>query len=148
MRIPDAAREMLGWLHRNILGIETWFEEHGYDSSDLNVNASQADNNENKNKEGRQATIAEITLYQFFDFTYDCYGIDMTLGSGSGEKVIDVYGREVVQEYPRLKKFYEDFKTRPSARRIEEEGDAPSEQWVKSMTDWSEGVFEDGQRVK
>ena len=67
---------------------------------------------------------------------------------GSGEKVVDVYGREVVQTYPRLKKFYEDFKSRPSARRIEESGDVPSDQWVKLMTNWSEGVFGDEQRVK
>ncbi|KAL4789967.1 hypothetical protein BDV19DRAFT_373280 [Aspergillus venezuelensis] len=150
MRIPDAAKEMLGWLHRNLLGIEKWLEEHEYDSLGLNVNvnAGQADNKDNKDKgkESRQATVAEIILYQFLDFTYDCYGVDMTMGSG--EKVIDVYGREVVQEYPRLKKFYGDFKTRPSARRVEESGDVPSEQWVKLMTDWSEGIFEDGQRVK
>ena len=30
-------------------------------------------------------TLADIVLYQFLEFTKDCYGVDMTIGSG--EKV-------------------------------------------------------------
>ncbi|KAL4938563.1 hypothetical protein BDV06DRAFT_225889 [Aspergillus oleicola] len=142
MRIPAAAKEMLGWTHRNLLAIEKWFEEHAYSSAGLRWEPSTTTNSSSENEQGaaRQATIAEIVLYQFFDFTKDCYGIDMA--KGSGKRVIDVYGREVVEDYPRLKSFYEDFSTRPSARRHKELGDVPHEQWAKKMTDWSEGIFE------
>ncbi|KAL4926901.1 uncharacterized protein BDV17DRAFT_138047 [Aspergillus undulatus] len=145
MRIPTAAKEMLGWTHRNLLAIENWFDEHGYSSASLkwdgNDKGNDNDDNDNCCHHGRQATIAEIVLFQFFEFTKDCYGIDMT--QSSGKKVIDVYGREVVESYPRLERFYEDFSTRPSAKRHAELGDVPHERWAKKMTDWSEGIFED-----
>ncbi|KAL2851092.1 hypothetical protein BJY01DRAFT_261124 [Aspergillus pseudoustus] len=142
MRIPVAAKEMLGWTRRNLLAIEKWFEENGYDSAGLRW-ASDDDigsSAEQGGQERRQVTIAEIVLFQFFDFTKDCYGIDMTLSSG--KTVTDVYGREVLESYPRLKKFYEQFLTRPSAKRHADLGEVPHEGWVRSMTDWSEGIFD------
>jgi hypothetical protein len=140
MRIPAAAKEMLGWTRRSLLAIENWFEENGYSSEGL-----RWEDDSDKQSEGkRQATIAEIVLFQFFDFTHDCYGIDMT--RSSGKKVADVYDREVLESYPRLERFYKDFSTRPSARRYAELGDMPHESWVKSMTDWSEGIFDNVER--
>ncbi|KAL3490100.1 hypothetical protein BJX62DRAFT_252155 [Aspergillus germanicus] len=136
MRIPAAAKEMLGWTRRSLLAIENWFKENEYSSADLRWVGNGDEQHEGK----RQATIAEIVLFQFFDFTHDCYGIDMT--QSSGKKVTDVYGREVLESYPRLESFYKDFSTRPSARRYAELGDVPHESWVKSMTDWSEGIFD------
>ncbi|KAL2869040.1 uncharacterized protein BJX67DRAFT_348655 [Aspergillus lucknowensis] len=139
MRIPAAAKEMLGWTRRNLLAIENWFEENGYSSADLRWD-EDGNGPGDKPREGkRQATIAEIVLFQFFDFTHDCYGIDMT--RSAGRKVTDVYGREVLEYYPRLESFYKDFLTRPSARRYVDLGDVPHERWIKSMTDWSEGIF-------
>ncbi|KAL3444110.1 hypothetical protein BJX65DRAFT_283993 [Aspergillus insuetus] len=142
MRIPAAAKEMLGWTRRSLLAIENWFEENGYSSAGLRWDEN--DDSDEKREGKRQATIAEIVLFQFFDFTHDCYGIDMTWSSG--KKVTDVYGREVLESYPRLEGFYKDFSTRPSARRYAELGDVPHESWVKSMTDWSEGIFDDAER--
>ncbi|CEN59331.1 hypothetical protein ASPCAL01783 [Aspergillus calidoustus] len=141
MRIPAAAKEMLGWTRRSLLAIENWFEENGYSSAGLRWDERENSNGNERHAGKRQATIAEIVLFQFFDFTHDCYGIDMT--RSSGKKVTDVYGREVLESYPRLESFYKDFLTRPSARRYAELGDVPHENWVKSMTDWSAGIFDD-----
>ncbi|KAL2794809.1 hypothetical protein BJX66DRAFT_303187 [Aspergillus keveii] len=141
MRIHEAAKEMLGWTRRSLLAIENWFEENGYSSADPRWEENKNGNGDEPHSGKRQATIAEIVLFQFFDFTHDCYGIDMT--RSSGKKVTDVYGREVLESYPRLESFYKDFLTRPSARRDAELGDVPHESWVKSMTDWSEGIFDD-----
>ncbi|KAI9933651.1 hypothetical protein ASPWEDRAFT_620702 [Aspergillus wentii DTO 134E9] len=132
MRVPAAAREMLRWTQRNILSVERWLDENEYCADGLRHGEGEG--------EQRMATIAEIILFQFFDFTKDCYGIDMT--QSSGRTTTDVYGRETVEEYPRLKSFYDAFMTRPSARRHVELGDVPREEWVKAMTDWSPGVFE------
>jgi hypothetical protein len=51
-------------------------------------------------------TMADIVLYQFFEFTVDCYGIDVTeLHLDSQGEVKDVYGRLVVYAFPKLKEF-------------------------------------------
>ena len=84
-------------------------------------------------------TIADIVLYQFLEFTEDCYGVDMT--SGSGEKVRDPYGREVVEAFPKLMEFYAAFKTRNSAVRYAEKGEVASEGPLKNMQTWAEGVL-------
>jgi hypothetical protein len=83
--------------------------------------------------------LAEIVLYQFLEFTNDCYGRDMT--QGSVQKVKDVYGREVVDTYPKLAEFYEAFKTRDSARRDRAAGEEPPESALKNMMTWHEGSF-------
>ncbi|KAL4902355.1 hypothetical protein BDW74DRAFT_180860 [Aspergillus multicolor] len=137
MRIPAAAKEMLGWTRRVLLAVENWFGENKY-VPDLRWNR---DDNSSYGKGQRQATIAEIVLFQFLEFTDYCYGVDMTVSSG--RKVSDVYGREVREEYPRLRRFYEEFGIRPSARRYQELGDVPHESWVEKMRDWSEGIFEE-----
>lgn len=61
----------------------------------------------------------------FFEFVEDCYGVDMTIGSG--EIVEDVYGREVKEEFPKLVEFFQTFKTRESAKREDEKGEVPPE---------------------
>ncbi|RDW61833.1 uncharacterized protein DSM5745_10505 [Aspergillus mulundensis] len=134
MRIPTAAKEMLGWTRRGLLAVENWFEENRYDGG------LRYDDDGNPGKRQRQATIAEIVLFQFLEFTDYCYGVDMT--RSSGKTVVDVYGREVVEDFPRLRRFYEEFATRPSVRRCAEVGDVPHERWVGMMRDWSEGIFE------
>ncbi|KAJ5833537.1 hypothetical protein N7474_001848 [Penicillium riverlandense] len=130
MRVPDAAREMLQWLKRGLLSVERWMDENEYSPDSLIWEASGS----------RKATIAEIVLFQFFEFTKDCYGIDMTLSSG--KQTLDVYGREVVEAYPQLNRFYEVFLSRPSARRNPELGEVPHADWIKKMTEWSPGIFE------
>lgn len=121
MRIPSAAREMVRWTHRTLQAVETFLQDHPPLRSG-------------------QATIAEITLYQFLEFTRDCYGIDMT--KGSGETVVDVYGREALQEYPRLTQFCEEFGTRDSARRDADAGEVPGAEVTRRMRDWSVGIFD------
>jgi glutathione S-transferase len=121
--IPAASREMIRWVHRPLVTIEGWFKDR--DFSDLKKGGS------------RGPMIAEIVLYQFLEFTKDCYGVDMT--HGSEEKVIDGYGREVIQKYEKLSEFYEAFKTRDSAFRDETAGEVPSKDTLKVMMNWAEG---------
>ena len=84
-------------------------------------------------------TLADIFLYQFLEFTKDCYGVDMTIGSG--EKVQDVYGREVVEKFPKLAEFFDAFSSRDSAGRDAEKGEVPSEVPRRNMQTWAEGVL-------
>jgi hypothetical protein len=84
-------------------------------------------------------TMADIVLYQFLEFTKDCYGVDMTIGSC--ETVRDVYGREVVERFPKLMEFYETFNTRDSAIRYTDRGEVASEGPMKAMQTWADGVL-------
>lgn len=59
-------------------------------------------------------------LYQFLEFTVDCYGVNKT--QGSGEKVRDVYGRDVLERYSKLVEFYNTLKTLNSVVRDVEQG--------------------------
>jgi len=54
-------------------------------------------------------TIAEIVPYHFLEFTNDCYGVDMTKGSG-GDHEGCLWKGEVVEEYPKLREFDEAFR--------------------------------------
>ncbi|KAJ5220263.1 hypothetical protein N7468_009467 [Penicillium chermesinum] len=128
-RIPAAANETLQWVRRNLMNIENWMEENEYDPTDLRWDSGSK----------RPATIAEITLFQFFEFTRDCYGVDMTEFAGGQSK--DVYGRDAKQESPNLKLFFKSFLSRPGSAREADKGEVPPEKLVKAMTDWSEGVF-------
>lgn len=121
-----AAREMLRWERRTLLAINTYMEESDRDVSLLNNNDAQA-------------TMADIVLYQFLEFTLDCYGVDMT--AGSGEKVVDVYGREVVDAYPKLQEFFKAFRARDSAKRLEDQGELPKGKVLEAMRTWEEGVL-------
>lgn len=121
-----ASKEMLRWERRALLAINTYMEE-----ADRDLSLLKDDN--------RPVTIADIVLYQFLEFTLDCYRVDMT--NGTGEKVTDVYGREVKDAYPKVKEFFEAFRTRASARRVEKEGENPPEKALKAMTTWVEGVL-------
>lgn len=119
MSFPQGAREMLRWERRCLLTIETYMRER---STPLG-----------------QPSIADIVLYQFLEFTKDCYGVDMTIGSG--EKVKDVYGREVKEEYPTLREFYLAFAKRESAKRDAEAGEVAGTGPMKAMSTWAEGVL-------
>jgi glutathione S-transferase len=122
MALPAASKEMLRWIYRPLNTMELWFKDR--DFSELR-------------KGGRQGpTMAEIVLYQFLEFTNDCYGKDMT--QGSGEKVKDVYGREVVEKYTKLREFYDAFRTRDSAVRDEAAGEVASENVLERMMTWHE----------
>ncbi|KAJ5633493.1 hypothetical protein N7528_001335 [Penicillium herquei] len=128
IRLPGAAHEMFKWLQRGLLGIERWMEENDYRPEEVRWDGNK-----------RDITIAEIVLFQFFEFAKDCYGVDMT--ESTGGMIKDAYGRDVRDTYPRLKLFYDSFLTRPSARRDANMGEMPPQHWVKNMTDWSPGVF-------
>jgi glutathione S-transferase len=121
LRIPEASQEMMRWVRRVLLTIESWFEDS--DCSSL------------RDKGTRGPNMAEIVLYQFLEFTNDCYGKDMT--AGSGDTLVDVYKREVVDQFPKLAEFYKAFKTRPSAIRNEADGEVPSSQVLKAMQTWN-----------
>lgn len=118
---------MLRWVRRALMAIETWWQESDRDMSVLA-----------KGVYGH-VTMADIVLYQFLEFTKDCYGVDMTVGSG--ETVRDVYGREVVEKFPKLTEFYKVFSTKVSAVRHEDRGEVPSEAPRKAMQTWAEGVL-------
>ena len=125
MSIPAAAKEMIRWVHRPLATIEGWFEHRNFSSL--------------RHGQGGQVTMAEIVLYQFLEFTKDCYGVDMT--QGSGQTVKDVYGREVVERYAKIREFYDAFKTRNSARRDPEAGEVAAEATLRKMQTWAHGVL-------
>lgn len=83
-------------------------------------------------------TLADIVVYQFLHFTKDCYGVDMT--AGSGETVKDVYGRDVKEKYLKLAEFYEAFSTRDTARKRDELGEEAPEKTL-AMRTWADGVL-------
>lgn len=121
-----AAKEMLRWVRRTLLAVDTYLSER---DRDLTLLAGDK----------YPVTIAEIVLFQFLEFTVDCYNFDAT--QGSGQKVIDVYGREVVDTYPKIRDFYEAFKGRGSSKRVAELGEVPGEKVAKAMATWADGVL-------
>ena len=58
---------------------------------------------------------------------------------GSGETIKDVYGRDVIDEYKKIREFYQSFRTRESARRDEAAGEVPASDALVMMTRWAEG---------
>jgi hypothetical protein len=118
---------MLRWVRRSLMAIEKWWREADRDMSLLRKGSDQ------------HVTIADIVLFQFLEFTKDCYGVDMTIGSG--EKVKDVYGRETVERFPKLIEFFEAFSTRDSAKRVAEAGEFPDEKAKTAMQTWADGVL-------
>lgn len=123
MPIPAASKEMLRWVRRSLMAIESMWKDRT-DISSLR-----------RGEDGR-VNMADIVLYQFLEFTADCYGVDMT--RGSGEIVKDVYGREVREEFPKLSEFYLAFKTRDSAVRDTLAGEVASPQVLEKMNTWFE----------
>jgi len=123
IRIPAASKEMLRWVRRSLAAIETCWKDRN-DISSLRRGG------------GGRVSMADIVLYQFLEFTVDCYGVDMT--RGSGEIVKDVYGRDVREEFPKLSEFYVAFKTRDSAVRDALAGEVASPQVLEKMKTWFE----------
>ncbi len=125
MQIPEASKEMVRWIYRSLGTIEGWWKDRDFE-------------NLRQGGDGRP-TIAEIVLYQFLEFTKDCYGRDMTREGESGR---DVYGREgagAVEGFRKIAEFYEAFRTRDSAKRDPEKGEVPTEEVRKMMSTWVEG---------
>ena len=57
------------------------------------------------------------------------------------EQVLDVYGREVVQKYEKLRKFYNAFRGRESAMRDEKGGEVASKEDLERMQTCAKGVW-------
>lgn len=123
MSLPAAAKEMLRWVHRGLWTVEGYLRDVEFS---------------HLKEGGRGPSIAEIVLFQFLEFVDDCYGVDLTLGSG--EMVKDVYGRMVEQKYEKLREFYMIFKKRDSARREEILGEVPGEKTKNAMSTWAAGA--------
>ena len=121
MSIPVAAKEMLLWVRRTLRALDIEYE--GRDLS---------------SESGGFVTIADIILYQFMEFTHDCYGLDLTIGTGA--MTVDPYGREVKDEYPNLVRLYQAFRNRESAKRVEERGEFPGAEAKAAMCRWADGV--------
>jgi glutathione S-transferase len=124
MSIPEAAKEMLRWEYRGLAAIESQFADR--DFSYLKEG-------------GRGPSIAEIIFYGFLEFTKDCYGVDVT--KGSGETTKDVYGREVVLRYEKIEEFFDLMGKRKSVVRDAENGEVPGEAAKKAMSTWAEGIL-------
>ena len=127
MSYPAGAKEMLRWVRRSLMAIETRWQE---EDRNMSLLCDGIDGH---------VTIADIVLYQFLEFTKDCYGVDVTVGSG--EKVRDVYGREVVEELPKLAEFAKAFGPRHCAKRETEKGEVPGDVPTSNMQTWAEGVL-------
>ena len=70
MSYAAGAKEMLHWLRRDLMAIETYMKEQDRDLSTLREECNG------------HLTLADAVLCQFLEFTKDCYAIDMTIGSG------------------------------------------------------------------
>lgn len=125
--IPLAAHESLRWVMRSLATIERWWREEGKDMSQFKQGAYG------------NVTTAEVSFYCFLEFIQDCYGVDLTKGSGQEKE--DVYGRIVKEDFPKLKEFFQEFGRRESAVRLEEEGDLVAEMPKRNMMAWAEGVL-------
>lgn len=123
MPIPAASKEMLRWVRRSLMAIESWWKGRT-DISSLR-----------RGEDGR-VNMADIVLYQFLEFTADCYGVDMT--RRSGETVMDVYGREIRGEFPKLSEFYAASKTRDCAVRDPLAGEVASPKVLEKIKTWFE----------
>lgn len=124
LKYPEGSKEMLRWIYRTIATVDRLFTDR--DLSYLK-------------DEEKSVTIADIVLFQFLDFIDYCYGVDLTKGSGADVK--DVYGRDAKEEYPRLNEFYENFKRRNSAKRNAEIGELASDDVLKIMQTWHDGIL-------
>lgn len=125
MAYPEGSKEMLRWVRRLCMAAERQLAEHG--------------KHRFNNSGDGPVTIADIALFQFLEFTNDCYGVNMALGSG--KIVNDVYGREVKEEFSHLMTFFKAFSARPSAKRIESLGEVPPKSAFKNMATWHDGIL-------
>ncbi len=127
MSYPEGSKEMLRWVRRPLMAIEAAWQESQRDMSLL--------------REGTDGhvTVGDIVLYQFLEFTKDCYGVDMTVGSK--ERTSDVYGRAMDERFPKLLEFFEAFSGRESAVRHAEIGEVAGEKPSKAMQTWAGGIL-------
>ncbi|UKZ64208.1 uncharacterized protein TrAtP1_005429 [Trichoderma atroviride] len=127
--LPEASNEMLRWVRRSLMTIE-----EAYKDRDM---APPIQSERDESATGSSVNLADIVLYQFLEFTVDCYGVDMT--QGSGKIVKDVYGRYVLEKFPKLEEFYNAFKTRKSVIRDVEQGEVPPSAVLEKMRNWHKG---------
>ncbi|KAI6357095.1 hypothetical protein MCOR25_007738 [Pyricularia grisea] len=132
MELPGAAREMLRWVKRALAAVETMLSEDRERQAAHQCSALMATG-------GAAVNLADVVLFQFLEFVDDCYGLDITVGSG--EVVTDVYGRQVKDSFPMLVEFYAEFKKRDSAKRVEAAGEKPPAWALDVMTKWADGVL-------
>jgi glutathione S-transferase len=128
LKIPEAARESLRWMHRHLAAIEL----HLAKSSRAKDFDALRDNNNGK------PTIGEIVLYQYLESLHGIYSIDVTKGN-TVDKSTGVYGREALLDYPSLKAFYEAFKTRASVQVSHEDGSQPTDKMKENGRIWWPG---------
>ncbi|PON25171.1 hypothetical protein TGAM01_v205857 [Trichoderma gamsii] len=124
--LPDASNEMLRWVRRSLMTIEA-----AYNDRDL---APLIQSETDESATNNSVNLPDVVLYQFLEFTVDCYGVDMT--QRSGKVVKDVYGRDVLEKFPKLVEFYNAFKTRISVIRDAEQGEVPPSTVLEKMKNW------------
>ncbi|KAL7895875.1 hypothetical protein HDV63DRAFT_406108 [Trichoderma sp. SZMC 28014] len=124
--LPDASNEMLRYVRCSLMTIE-----EAYKDRDMTpLIQSEGDGSAT----GSSVNLADIVLYQFLEFTVGCYVVDMTLGSGKIVK--DVYGRDILEKFPKLIESYNAFKTRKSVVGDFEQGEVPSPAVLEKMKNW------------
>lgn len=60
---------------------------------------------------------------------------------GSGNIVKDIYSRDVIEKYTRIKDFYEAFRVRESITRDPTAGKIASKKVIERIMNWVGGVF-------
>ncbi|KAB8356600.1 hypothetical protein FH972_024182 [Carpinus fangiana] len=123
MKDPPAAAELLRWIRRAQHTIEGWLARYGTQS--LHEKGS-----------GDVVSVAEIVLFNFFEFLDECYLVDMA--KGSGKTVSDPYGNSVVEAWPRIEAFVEKFKSRECVKKDLSNGEMPSDGNLAVMRTWWE----------
>lgn len=127
----EASKEMVKWTLRTLTTVERWWVEE-----DCDVDALKAGGD-------GKVTIADIVLYQCIEFVRTCYGVDLLVGSG--EKYMDVYGREQEEKFEKLNAFMNAMDTRESVVRKGRE--VPGSLALGNMTKWIDGVWTPEERV-
>jgi len=120
---PKGAKEMLGWVQRTLSTVDRLLIDR-----DL----------EYLKDDEQSVTVADIVLFGFLEFVDDCYGVDVTVGSG--RERTDVYGRAVREDYSRLRECYRSFKGRKSTMR-HGSGETASEEVLERMRAWHDGIY-------
>lgn len=111
-KIPHAAKDWLGTAR--LVAIEQWLQTENLTHNKKGLQSTSSATG--------QITFAKIVLYQFLEFTEDCYDVDMAK-SGGIPHTKDVYNRIVSHDYPLLSGFYREFCRRLSAWRDPDVGE-------------------------
>ena len=135
LKISEAAKEGLKWVHRELAAVEKHLGEDGYEGG-FGRRLSLKDSD-------LGPSTGDILLQSFLELVDDLYGCfdELTLGKGTGR---DAYGREIenARHYPHIREFYQLFRERPSARRDAGEGKVVSPALRNKASQWVEDVFD------